>query len=303
MNREEKEKTAHKLLKQKMVKTFEVFKDIKLNKNSQKLWLDHSEKTRLCIMTSKSHSSSKLYPPSSSLKYWFTLTKSAKDFLDNAQTGYVFLGFLDDNQSAYLIPFFDYKEYFLSCNTTETGWHIRINHKLKWCFSKNEYQNIDLLKFKIPLTVVEAIDTELNLVNRKQNMAKEKCKQRLQGLENALQSFEEAHSFYLKNPDHKIYVMALIQSFEFSFELSWVALKYFIQYKELSQFKYARDIIKQAFNKSIIKDASMWLDMLEDRNNLSHIYNENMAKKIIKNISKKYVKEIKNLYDYLTKEL
>ena len=137
----------------------------------------------------------------------------------------------------------------------------------------------------------------------KNSTAKEKCRQRLQDLKDALQSFELAHSFYLKNPDHKIYVMALIQSFEFSFELSWVALKYFIQYKEVSQFKYARDIIKQAFNKGIIQDGSMWLDMLEDRNTLSHVYNENMAKNIVKNISKKYVVEIKNLYGYLTKEL
>ena len=77
--------------------------------------------------------------------------------------------------------------------------------------------------------------------------AKEKCRERLQKLEKALQSFEKAHSFYLKNPDHEIYAMALIQGFEFSFELSWVSLKYFMQYKEANQIKYARDIIKQAF--------------------------------------------------------
>ena len=142
-----------------------------------------------------------------------------------------------------------------------------------------------------------------NHLRIKQSTAKEKCRQRLQELENALQSFEEAHSFYLKNPDHKIYVMALIQSFEFSFELSWVALKYFIQYKEVSQYKYARDIIKQAFNKDIIKDGSIWLDMLEDRNNLSHVYNESMAKKIVENISNKYIIEVKALYDHLTREL
>ena len=141
------------------------------------------------------------------------------------------------------------------------------------------------------------------MAEQTQNLTKEKCKQRLQELKNALQSFEEAHSFYLKNPDHKIYMLALIQSFEFSFELSWVALKYFIQYKEVSQFKYARDIIKQAFNKDIIKDGSMWLDMLEDRNNLSHVYNEDMAKEIIESISNKYIMEIKKLYNYLTKEL
>ena len=118
--------------------------------NLKSLWFDDSGKTKICIITSKS------YPSSFVQKYWFTLTESEKDFLDDSQTGYVFLGFLDNNQSAYLIPFFDYKKYFLNCDTTETGWHIRINHDLKWYFSKNESQIIDLLKFQISLIVVEA---------------------------------------------------------------------------------------------------------------------------------------------------
>ena len=133
--------------------------------------------------------------------------------------------------------------------------------------------------------------------------AKEKCRERLQKLEKALLSFEEAHSFYLKNPDHKIYAMALIQSFEFSFELSWVSLKYFMQYKEANQIKYARDIIKQAFNKGVIKNGALWLDMLKDRNNLSHVYDQVLTEEIVENISTKYIIAIKKLYDYLTKEI
>ena len=133
--------------------------------------------------------------------------------------------------------------------------------------------------------------------------AKEKCRQRLLSLEKALKSFKEAHSFYLKDPENKIYTMALIQSFEFSFELSWVALKYFIQYKEIIKLKYAIDIIKQAFNKNIIKDGELWMEMLETRNKLSHIYNEQMAQTFIKEISTKYFKEINNFYHFLKKEI
>ncbi len=142
-------------------------------------------------------------------------------------------------------------------------------------------------------------------MNQKQEKitAKEKCRQRLLSLENALESFKEAHSFYLKDPENKIYSMALIQSFEFSFELSWVALKYFIQYKDLATFKYATDIIKQAFNKDIIKDDNLWMDMLECRNKLSHVYDEQIARKFVKEISNKYIKEIDNIYHFLKKEL
>ena len=142
-------------------------------------------------------------------------------------------------------------------------------------------------------------------MNQKQKKitAKEKCQQRLLSLENALESFREAHSFYLKEPESKIYRMALIQSFEFSFELSWVTLKYFIQYKDLARFKYATDIIKQAFNKDIIKDGALWMDMLEARNKLSHIYDEQLAQHFIERISNKYAGELDNLYHFIKKEI
>ena len=138
---------------------------------------------------------------------------------------------------------------------------------------------------------------------QKKTTAKEKCLQRLLSLEKALEALKEAHSFYLKNTGHKIYMMALIQSFEFSFELSWLALKDFIQYKDFVKHKYARDIIKQAFNKDIIKNGGLWMDMLEDRNRLSHIYDEKTAHRILKKISNKYIKEINNMCQFLKKEI
>ena len=139
--------------------------------------------------------------------------------------------------------------------------------------------------------------------NKKKITAKEKCQLRLASLKKALKAFEEVHSEYLKNPNSHINIMALIQSFEFSFELSWVALKYFIQYTEVKDIQYARDIIKAAFNRSIIADGPLWIDMLEDRNKLSHVYDSAMAQKIIKRISSKYLKEIKHFYQVLKKEV
>ena len=144
MNREDREQ--HKLLKKTMIKTFEKLKNINLNRKSNSLWFGDNDKVRVCIMTSKIYSFTQ--------KYWFTLTKNRKSFLEHSQESYVFLGFLDDDQFAYLIPYFDYKNDFLSCDTTKTGWQIRINHHLKWYFPNNDFR-IDLLKFKEPLTSLE----------------------------------------------------------------------------------------------------------------------------------------------------
>ena len=129
----------HIKLKKKMVETFEHLKGIKLERKSQNLWF-YSNEMKLCVMTSKTH----LF--SGRQKYWYTLTYSAQEFLDPAKTGYVFLGCLDNNKTAYLIPFVKYKKHFLDCDTTETGWHIRINHQLQWYFQNK--QNINLLQFE-----------------------------------------------------------------------------------------------------------------------------------------------------------
>ena len=138
---------------------------------------------------------------------------------------------------------------------------------------------------------------------QKKVTAKEKCRQRLLSLEKSLESLNESHDYYIKEPERNIHIMALIKSFELSFELSWLVLKYFIQYKEINNFKYARDIIKYAFNKGIIQDGDLWINMLEIRNKLSHVYDAQMVQKFVKIISKKYIKEINNSYHFLKKEL
>lgn len=139
--------------------------------------------------------------------------------------------------------------------------------------------------------------------HHKKVTAKEKCEQRLLSLKKSLKSLKEAHSFYLKEPNKHIHIMALVKSFEFSFELSWRVLKYFLEYKEAAKFQFARDIIKQAFHKAVIEEGGIWINMLEDRNRLSHIYDEKMTLEIIKKISTEYIKEMEKFYQTIKKEL
>ena len=132
--------------------------------------------------------------------------------------------------------------------------------------------------------------------------AKESFKKKLLSFDNALQSFKEIHSVYVKKPDQKIFQMALIKSFELAFELSWKTLQSFLKSQGYVEVKSPKGIIKEAFNKDIIKEGQLWIDMLDARNRLSHIYDESMFKGIIKKISKEYVKEIEKLYQKLEKE-
>ena len=83
---------------------------------------------------------------------------------------------------------------------------------------------------------------------REKITAKEKCKQRLLSLEKSLKSLKEAHAFYLKEPDKTIHIMALVKSFEFSFELSWKALKYFLEYKEVIKISVCQRYYQASFS-------------------------------------------------------
>ena len=132
--------------------------------------------------------------------------------------------------------------------------------------------------------------------------AKEKCERRLSRLERSLSSLEEASKAYRAAPEKQIYIMALAKSFELSFELCWKALKDFLEHKGSAQLKFARDVIKLAFRQAVIKDGQLWINMLEDRNRLSHIYDEALARQMAEKISKSYVEEIASLTRLLKKE-
>jgi nucleotidyltransferase substrate binding protein (TIGR01987 family) len=91
----------------------------------------------------------------------------------------------------------------------------------------------------------------------------------------------------------------VIQRFEFTFELSWKTLRLFLIDQGIIT-KSPKDALKEAFKYGLIKDENIYLDMLEDRNQTSHIYNEEISKGIYSRIKKYYspvmlklVKEIK----------
>ena len=75
----------------------------------------------------------------------------------------------------------------------------------------------------------------------------------------------------------------VIQRFEFTFELLWKTLKIFLQYQGV-ETKTPRDSLKEAFRIALIEDEAIFLDMLEDRNKTSHIYDKETSKEIFQRI-------------------
>ena len=79
----------------------------------------------------------------------------------------------------------------------------------------------------------------------------------------------------------------VIQRFEFSFELLWKTLKLFLADEGIIA-NSPKEALKETFRFGLIKDDEVFLDMLEDRNQTSHIYSEDISKEIFGRIKKKY---------------
>ena len=80
-----------------------------------------------------------------------------------------------------------------------------------------------------------------------------------------------------------IVIDGTIQRFEFSFELAWKTLRAVLQFQGI-EANTPRAVIKDAFKAKLVEKGEGWIDMLEDRNKTSHIYDEKQANTIYKKI-------------------
>lgn len=105
-------------------------------------------------------------------------------------------------------------------------------------------------------------------------------------LENTLETLSQAIDFAAQVKDNqdqfKIARDACIQRFEYSIELSWkVCMK-----KLGSQTKFAKPTVREMARADLIDSVETWLDFIEARNNSSHAYDEDVAKKVFEEILK-----------------
>jgi nucleotidyltransferase substrate binding protein (TIGR01987 family) len=70
---------------------------------------------------------------------------------------------------------------------------------------------------------------------------------------------------------------ALIQRFEFTFEMAWRCLHRYLSAKGERVAQQAWAVLPLAFQSQLIDDAEAWEELRECRNNTSHTYNEALA--------------------------
>ena len=94
----------------------------------------------------------------------------------------------------------------------------------------------------------------------------------------------------------------VIQRFEFTVELLWKTLKRVLAYQGIP-CSAPRTCIKKAFRFGLIEEDEILLDMLEDRNRSSHVYDEKTAEEIFTRIRAVYAPTIRRVLDNLARQL
>lgn len=92
---------------------------------------------------------------------------------------------------------------------------------------------------------------------------------------------------------------ALIQRFEFTFELLWKTFRLLLRELKGVEAHFPKECLKAGFQAGWIRDEPMFSRMLEDRNAMSHRYDEADSKAIAGRILEAYALELARVADTL----
>lgn len=118
----------------------------------------------------------------------------------------------------------------------------------------------------------------------------------LEEFKEAVQRLEEV----LRQEKNEFIRDSAIQRFEFSFDLSWKAIKAFLEEVHGIECRSPKSSLREAYRQGLIEYDPMWLEMVEDRNKTVHTYREEVAKEVYSKLPN-YLSLFKKLLEGLTR--
>lgn len=86
----------------------------------------------------------------------------------------------------------------------------------------------------------------------------------------------------------------IIKDFEMAYELSWKVLKKTLRAAGHETLG-AKDVYTKAFQLGYLQDEKPWLEMIQDRNQTAHVYDEGDAKAIAERIIREHLPTLEKL--------
>lgn len=116
--------------------------------------------------------------------------------------------------------------------------------------------------------------------------------QRLQSFEKALSQLKDAVELNKRRDLSPLEEQGIIQAFEFTHELAWNVMKDYFDYQGgKSVITGSRDAIRESFQRGLITNGEIWMEMIRSRNQSSHTYNESTADEVRNKIVKDYFEQ------------
>ena len=95
----------------------------------------------------------------------------------------------------------------------------------------------------------------------------------------------------------------IIQRFEFTLELAWKTLKDKIEFDGIILDRISpKMVLKEAYQAKYINNIEVWIQMINDRNLVSHTYDFETFEEIIPSIQKQYIPVLNELFVSLKNE-
>lgn len=97
----------------------------------------------------------------------------------------------------------------------------------------------------------------------------------------ALRNMKEM--YYYEPPYNTVILTGLVGLYEITFEQSWKMMKEILENHGFEEGATGspKIILKTAYKAGMIKDEKLWLSALQERNNVTHSYNEKIALDIV----------------------
>ena len=126
--------------------------------------------------------------------------------------------------------------------------------------------------------------------------------QRYSNLKKALSNLDEAVKLSEERELTKLEKLGLIQSFEYTYELAWNTIGDFYSSKGEVNIQGSRDAFRLAFERELIEDGQVFMNMIKSRQLSSHTYNEETADDIYQDIVNHYFCAFQELVERLQQE-
>ena len=119
-------------------------------------------------------------------------------------------------------------------------------------------------------------------------------RQRFETFEKAFQKLEMVACREDMKTD-EIWKMALVQAFEFTFEIAWKTMKDYLE-EEGFELNSPKGTLRQAFQSKIIVNGEVWLEALKRRNNTVHNYDSLILAETATFIAESFYPEVRDWY-------